>query len=63
MNEVGKGVTIHVYSPDRDVFNGAKELESVTVVSPAQALLDLAGLGYSGMDMTKAMVEAYANLQ
>jgi hypothetical protein len=63
LNEGGKGVTIHVYSPDRDVFGDIRELESVTVVSPAQALLDLAGLGYSGMDMTKAMVEAYANLQ
>lgn len=56
------GVKIHVYSPDRDVFSDVRELESVTVVSPSQALLDLAGLGYSGMDMANAMVEAYARL-
>lgn len=61
-NIEGKGVTIHVYSPDRDVFSSVQELESVTVVSPSQALLDLAGLGYSGMDMANAMAEKYGRL-
>jgi hypothetical protein len=58
-----KGVTIHVYSPDRDVFSNVRQLESVTVVSPSQAMLDLAGLGYSGMDMTNAMAETYGRLR
>lgn len=57
------GVKIFLYTPDRDVFNDVREIESVTVVSPRQALLDLAGLGYSGMDMTNAMVEKYAQLR
>jgi hypothetical protein len=57
-----KGVKVHVYSPDRDVFSDVQQIESVTVVSPSQALLDLAGMGYSGMDMTNAMVDKYARL-
>jgi hypothetical protein len=57
-----KGVKIHIYSPDRDVFSNVQQLESVTVVSPSQALLDLAGLGYSGMDMTNALAEKYGRL-
>lgn len=56
------GVKAIVYVPDRDVFTEGRDLESVSVVSPGQTLLDLAGLGYSGMDMTNAMVEKYAVL-
>jgi len=56
------GVTIRLYTPDRDVFDGARELEGVKVVSPAQTLLDTAGLGYSGKDVTMKMVEEYAAL-
>lgn len=56
------GVKVYLYIPDRDVFDDVRVLESVTVVSPGQALLDLAGLGYSGMNMTNAMVEKYARL-
>lgn len=56
------GVRATVYVPDRDVFMESRNIESVSVVSPGQALLDLAGLGYSGMDMTNALVEKYGNL-
>ncbi len=56
------GVRAIVYVPDRDVFNESRDIESVSVVSPGQALLDLAGLGYSGMDMTNALVEKYGSL-
>jgi len=51
-----------IYSPDRDVFTHTQEKESVVVTSPSQTLLDLAGLGYSAMDLTMAMVEKYAGL-
>lgn len=51
-----------IYSPDRDVFSDARERESIVITSPAQTLLDLAGLGYSAMDLTKEMVEKYAQL-
>lgn len=51
-----------IYAPDRDVFTGTQQKEGITVVSPAQTLLDLAGFGYSAMDLTRAMVEMYAAL-
>jgi hypothetical protein len=56
------GVAVRLYVPDRDVFNESRELEEVRVVSPGQALLDIAGQGYSSKDVTKAMVEKYATL-
>jgi DNA-binding transcriptional regulator YhcF (GntR family) len=51
-----------IYSPDRDVFSDTREKESIVVTSPAQTLLDLAGLGYSAMDLTKVMADNYAEL-
>jgi len=51
-----------IYSPDRDVFTHTQEIESIVIASPSQTLLDLAGLGYSAMDLTMAMVERYAGL-
>lgn len=58
----GGGIRAGVYAPDRDVFSDTRQIEGITVVSPAQTLLDLAGLGYSAMDLTKAMVDMYATL-
>jgi len=55
-------VRVVIYSPDRDVFAHSQEKESIVVTSPSQTLLDLAGLGYSAMDLTMAMVERYAGL-
>jgi len=57
-----KGIKVRIYAPDRQVFDNLVEKEGIKVVSPAQALLDLAGLGYSGMDITKAMVDKYGSL-
>ncbi len=57
-----QGIKARIYTPDRDVFNDTREKEGIQVVSPSQALLDLAGLGYSGRDITKAMVEKYASI-
>jgi len=56
------GVRAVLYAPDRDVFSDLRELESVVVTSPSQTLLDLAGIGYSAMDLTKVMAEKYATL-
>ncbi|MDO9036318.1 MAG: hypothetical protein Q7U51_14100 [Methanoregula sp.] len=56
------GIRVNIYIPDRDVFANSREIENVIVTSPSQTLLDLAGLGYSAMDLTKMMVEKYDNL-
>jgi len=56
------GIKALLYEPDRDVFSTVREVESVVVTSPAQTLLDLAGLGYSGMDIAKVMVDNYARI-
>ena len=60
--EKKKGVKARIYVPDRDVFSDKRELESIIATSPAQTLLDLAGLGYGGLDIAKAMVDNYARL-
>ncbi|MBE0525258.1 MAG: hypothetical protein IBX40_13150 [Methanosarcinales archaeon] len=57
-----QGIKARIYTPDREVFNDTREKEGIQIVSPSQTLLDLAGLGYSGRDITKAMVEKYASL-
>jgi hypothetical protein len=56
------GIKIRVYKPDRDVFSDTQLTEGIRMVSPAQALLDLAGLGYGGRDLTLKLVENYARL-
>ncbi len=56
------GIKIRVYKPDRDVFSDTRITEDIRLVSPAQALLDLAGLGYGGRDLTLKFVENYARL-
>ncbi len=48
-----------IYAPDRDVYTDTQQKEGITVVSPAQTLLDLAGFGYSAMDLTIAMVDRF----
>lgn len=51
-----------IYRPDRDVFQDTLEKEGTRIVSASQTLLDLAGMGYSAMDITKAMVSNYDKL-
>lgn len=58
----GRGIRARIYISDRELFNDCRELEDIRVVSPAQTLLDLAGLGYSARDITNAVVEKYALL-
>ncbi len=57
-----KGIKARIYAPDREIFNDAREKEGIEIVSPAQTLLDLAGLGYGGRDIAKAMVDKYASI-
>jgi len=57
-----QGIKVRVYKPDRDVFSDTRITDDIRLVSPAQALLDLAGLGYSGRDLTLKLVENYARL-
>lgn len=53
------GIKAIIYRPDRDVFQDTLEKEGIRIVSAAQTLLDLAGMGYSAMDITKEMVLMY----
>ncbi|WP_305065659.1 hypothetical protein [Methanococcoides sp.] len=55
----GNTIKAVVYRPDRDVFQDSREKEGIRIVSPSQTLLDLAGMGYSAMDITKEMVSMY----
>jgi len=59
--EANKGVKLRIYLPDRDVFTDSQEIDGIHVVSLEQTILDMSGLGYSGRDITKAMVDDYAN--
>lgn len=52
-----KGIKVNIYAPDRDVFSKSREVETVTITSPEQTLLDLACTGYGNMELTKAMVD------
>lgn len=51
-----------IYQPDRDVFSDTRVKESIRVTSPGQTLLDIAGFGYAGIDLAKAMVNLYGSL-
>ncbi len=61
-NDVGGGITVQVLVPDRDVYSESRRIEGIQTVSPAQALLDLAGVGAGALDMSKALVRSYADL-
>jgi len=54
-----RGVKVHVYKPDRNVFKEGNELNDVLVVSKPQALLDLAGFGMSTRAIAVDMVNRY----
>jgi DNA-binding Lrp family transcriptional regulator len=56
------GIMLQLMRPDRDVFSSTKEVDGLQITSPGQTLLDLAGLGYSSKDLTKAMLENYGKL-
>jgi hypothetical protein len=58
------GIAVRIYGPDRDVFKDRRtfSVNGVWLVSPAQSLLDCAGLGYGGRDLTQKLVEIYGGL-
>ncbi|WAC04305.1 MAG: hypothetical protein OS112_07500 [Methanoregula sp.] len=58
------GIAVRIYAPDRDVFKDRRtfSVNGVWLVSPSQALLDCAGLGYAGRDLTQKLVEIYGGL-
>lgn len=58
------GIAVKVYTPDRNVFKDRRMLsnKNIWLVSPSQALLDCAGLGYTGRDLTLKLVDIYAGL-
>jgi hypothetical protein len=55
----GGDIEVQMLAPDRDVFGGAVVRESLPLTSPSQTLLDLAGLGHRGKDLTLKMMEGY----
>jgi hypothetical protein len=57
-------IAVRIYTPDRDVFKDRRtfSVEGVWLASPAKALLDCAGLGYAGRDLTQKLVEIYDQL-
>jgi len=61
-NKDGRGLTLQILSPDRDIWSAVRTIDDIMVVSPAHTLLDLAGMGYGAMDLTKALLRTYASL-
>ena len=55
----GNGVSFQVYNPDRDLDADTYSIDDVRVVSMEQAILDLAGLGSTGADAAKVLVQKY----
>jgi hypothetical protein len=56
VEDPGGRVRLSVHLPDRDVFEHAEERLGLRLVSPAQALLDLAGMGFGAWELAKEMV-------
>ena len=52
-----EGINVRIYLPDRPLFDDVTEKDGMVMVSRSQTLLDLAGLGYRGKDLTLAMME------
>jgi hypothetical protein len=57
----GEGVSFQVYSPDREM-DDIVLIDDTRVVSVEQTMLDLAGLGVSGLDSAKVMAAFYKKL-
>ncbi len=58
----GSGVRLQLMRPDRMLFSETRVVGGFKVTSPSQTLLDLAGLGYKGKDLTKGLVAIYDQL-
>jgi hypothetical protein len=57
----GNGVSFQVYSPDREMDDVCL-IDDVRVVSVEQTMLDLAGLGVSGLDSAKVLAAYYRKM-
>jgi hypothetical protein len=57
-----RGIKVHVYLPDRDVFTDSRKIKGIRVVSKGQSLLDMAGFGRSGGDLALEMAKKYASI-
>lgn len=57
----GEGVSIQVYSPDREL-DDVYAINDIRVVSPEQTILDLAGLGAYGAASAKVIAEYYKKI-
>ncbi|MDD4651243.1 MAG: hypothetical protein PHQ34_03335 [Methanothrix sp.] len=57
-------VAVRIYKPDRDVFRDRRvfSVEGLWLASPSMVLLDCAGQGYAGRDLTQKLVEIYGQL-
>lgn len=51
-----------VYLPDREVSKSSRTIEGIRVTSPGQTLLDITGMGYSGINLAKKLVEIFDRL-
>lgn len=60
--EISGSIRAVVYRPDRDVMRNSNKIEGVRITSPSQTLLDIAGMGYSGITLAKSMVELFDKL-
>jgi hypothetical protein len=54
------GIELAIYLADRDVIARAERVQGLDLVEPAQALLDLAGLGFAAHDLALEMARHYA---
>ncbi|MGA9139286.1 MAG: hypothetical protein WBZ29_03620 [Methanocella sp.] len=54
----GNGVSFQIYSPDREM-DDVYLIDDIRVVSVEQTMLDLAGLGVSGLDSAKVVATYY----
>jgi hypothetical protein len=57
-------IAVRIYAPDRDVFmdRRAFSVEGLWLASPSTVLLDCAGQGYAGRDLTQKLAEIYGQL-
>ena len=53
-------VTINIFKPDRNISDSAVVMDEILVTSREQTLLDVAGMGFSGLDLLDHMVREYA---
>jgi hypothetical protein len=58
----GDGATIHFYKPDRNVFKEARVRDGAQLVTPGQALLDAAGMGYKAKDVALDMARRFGEI-